>query len=103
MSNLQKTIEAQKVINEAVEEIINYFGHETPYAIHLEQMADAQIQILELLELARTAVRRNKNSDFDNNSDEIIYFLRDVRQYLKLLKPFIELTGQVYGTEWKNQ
>lgn len=95
MSNFKKVLEQQKEINEAVAKIVEYFGTEMPYFVHIEQMVDAQTEILGLLELAK---EQNRNKSFpviEDTSEEIILFLRDVRTYLKLLKPFIELTGQL--------
>lgn len=99
MSNFKKVLEQQKEINEAVAKIVEYFGKEMPYFVHIEQMVDAQTEILGLLELAK---EQNRNKSFpiiEDTSEEIILFLRDVRTYLKLLKPFIELTGQLNTTD----
>ena len=53
MSNFKKVLEQQKEINEAVAKIVEYFGKEMPYFVHIEQMVDAQTEILGLLELAK--------------------------------------------------
>ena len=95
MSNFKKVLEQQKEINEAVAKIVEYFGKEMPYFVHIEQMVDAQTEILGLLELAKEQNRDKTFPTIEDSSEEIILFLRDVRTYLKLLKPFIELTGQL--------
>lgn len=91
MSNFKKTLEQQKTINDAVAKIVDYFGNEIPYHAHIEQMVDAQTEILGLLELAKEQNRGKNFPVIEDSSEEIILFLRDVRTYLKLLKPFIEL------------
>lgn len=94
-NNFKKVLEQQKDINDAVAKIVEYFGQEMPYYLHIEQMVDAQTEILGLLELAKEQNRDKTFPTIEDSSEEIILFLRDVRTYLKLLKPFIELTGQL--------
>lgn len=53
MSNFKKTIETQKAINEAVEAIFKHFKREISYAETLETMADAQVEMMELMEINR--------------------------------------------------
>ena len=53
MSNFKKTIETQKAINEAVEAIFKHFKEEICYSETLETMADAQVEMMELMEINR--------------------------------------------------
>lgn len=91
MNNLKKAMENQQKINEAAKYIMEYFGEEMPYTVHVEQMLDAQTQIIGLMELAKKQMLIDPNSEVDFETDEISLFLRDVRHYLKMLKPFVEL------------
>ena len=50
MANLKKSIETQKVINEAVDAIFKHFKDEVSYPETLETMADAQVELMELME-----------------------------------------------------
>ena len=92
MNNLKKAMENQQKINEAAKYIMEYFGEEMPYTVHVEQMLDAQTQIIGLMELAKQQMILDRgDSELDFQTDEIGLFLRDVRHYLKMLKPFVEL------------
>ena len=94
MSNLRKVLDTQQRINEAAKTIMDYFGQEIPYAIHLEQMLSAQTQIIGLMELVKMHMISNPNDELDFKTDEITLFLRDVHNYLRMLKPFIELADE---------
>lgn len=84
----------QQKINEAVKAIMEYFGTEVSYTDHIEQMLDAQSQIIGLMELAKKQMIIKPNDELEYQTDEIALFLRDVRLYLIFLKPFVELLGQ---------
>lgn len=91
MSNLRNVLDTQQKINEAAKYIMDYFGSEMPYDVHLEQMLNAQTQIIGLMELAKMHMINQPDDELDFQTDEITLFLRDVHHYLKMLKPFIEL------------
>ena len=91
MSNLRKTIDTQQRINEAAKAVIDYFCHEMPYVVHLETVLTAQTQILGLMELAKMHMISDPGDELELQTNEINLFLRDVRHYLQLLKPFIEI------------
>lgn len=100
MTNARKMLENQQKINEAVKHILDYFGGEVPYTVHVEQMLDAQTQIIGLMDLAKTQMLIDPDSELEFTTNEIPMFLRDVRNYLKMLKPFVELLGQAgFGNE----
>jgi len=100
MSTLKRELDYQQKINDAVRRITEYFGGEVPYTVHVEQMLDAQTQIIGLMELAKTRMITNPDDELLFKTDEIALFLRDVRRYLKMLRPFAELLGQAdFGNE----
>ena len=90
---MKKMLADQQKINEAVKKILQYFGTEVPYTDHLEQMLDAQAQIIALMEMAKQQAAIHDPHD-EVETDEITQFLCDVRCYLRLLKPFAEMVGQ---------
>lgn len=94
MSRLSKQLDNQEKINSAVKYIMEYFGGEEPYSFHIEKMLDAQTQIIALMDLVRIDSISNPNIGDEIDTDEIPEFLRNVRLYLKMLKPFAELLGQ---------
>lgn len=94
MYNLRNVLDTQQRINEAAKTIMDYFGREMPYTIHLEQMLNAQTQIIGLMELVKMHMISNPDDELDFQTDEITLFLRDVHHYLKMLKPFIELAEE---------
>ena len=96
--NMKKMLADQQKINEAVKYIMTYFGEENCYCNHIEQMLDAQTQIIGLMELAKEKVLTDPSQEFECSTDKITWFLYDVRQYLKMLEPFANLLGQTgYG------
>lgn len=100
MNNYKKALENQQKINDAVKFIIDYFSGEVPYTRHVEQMLDAQTQIISLMQLAQKQMIVDPNSELMFQTDEIAFFLRDVRLYLKMLRPFVEMLGQAdFGNE----
>ena len=88
---MRKALENQQKINEAAKAIMEYFGEEMSYSVHLEQMLDAQTQIIGLMELAKKQMLIDPNTELEFQTDEIALFLRDVRTYLGFLKPFVNL------------
>jgi len=99
MSYLKKSIETQKAINDAVDAIFAHFKDVVSYAQTLETMADAQVELMELMEINRQVAA---NSDFRIESvptGDINTFVYEVREVYRLLRPFAKLIGQVYGTE----
>lgn len=100
MNKLEKELKRQKKINDAVQHILDYFGGEMPYTVHLEQMLNAQTQIIGLMELSKMRAIKDRRDDLLFKTDEITLFLHDVHNYLQMLKPFIELLGQTgFGNE----
>ena len=91
---MKKTLANQQQINDAVKYIMDYFGGECPYTAHIEQMLDAQTQIISLMELAKHQMLIQPDTELEYETDQIAMFLRDVRQYLKMLEPFATLLGQ---------
>ena len=90
-NNMKKMLADQQKINEAVKAIFNYF-RDCPYASYVEQLADAQTQIIALMELAKqqAAIR---GACEEVQTDGITTFLMDASYQLKLLRPFAELLG----------
>lgn len=99
MSNFKKTIETQKAINEAVEAIFCHFKRHISYAETLETIADAQVELMELMEINRCVA---ENPSLGMNSvptTEITNLIHEANEAFKLLRPFAKLMGQVYGNE----
>lgn len=99
MSYLKKSIETQKAINEAVDAIFAHFRDVISFADTLETMTEAQVQLMELMEINR---RVAANSDYHMESvptDNINAFVYEVHEAYRLLRPFAKLMGQVYGTD----
>lgn len=94
MANMKKMLENQQKINEAVKYIMEYFGGQCPYCVHIEQMLDAQTQIIGLMELAKHQMLVDPMTELRYETDQITMFLQDVRQYLKMLEPFANILGQ---------
>lgn len=99
MSNVKKTIDTQKAINEAVEGIFNYFKRESSYAESLETMAEAQMELMHLMEMNRIASEHPSLELDTMPTTHISSFVYDYSCLLKLLRPFAKLMGQVYGNE----
>jgi hypothetical protein len=91
---MKKMLADQQQINNAVKYIMEYFGGEVPYSVHIVQMLDAQTQIIGLMELAKHQMLVKPDTELEYETDQIAMFLRDVRQYLKMLEPFANLLGQ---------
>lgn len=99
MSNFKKTIETQKAINEAVEAIFQHFKKEISYAETLETMADAQVELMELMELNRYIAACPSLELESVPATSITTFIYEANEAYKLLRPFAKLMGQVYGNE----
>lgn len=95
-NNLKRTLDNQKKINEAVEKIFDHFRTEESYAETLQTLADAQSQIIMMMKYVQSAVIHGEDGV---NLDIISDFLFDANEKIKLLKPFANMMGQVYGTE----
>lgn len=99
MSNFKKTIETQKTINEAVEAIFKHFKEEISYAQTLETMADAQVEMMELMEINRYIAACPSLEIESVPVISITNFIHEANVAYKLLRPFAKLMGQVYGNE----
>ena len=99
MTNLKKSIETQKVINEAVDAIFLHFKDEISYAETLETMADAQVEMMELMEMNRMAAEFKSIGLTSVPVTNITNFIHEANQAYRLLRPFAKLMGQVYGNE----
>ena len=89
----------EKTINEAVDAIFAHFRDVISFADTLETMTEAQVQLMELMEINR---RVAANSDYHMESvptDNINTFVYEVHEVYRLLRPFAKLMGQVYGNE----
>ena len=99
MGNYKKTIEAQKAINEAVEAIFKHFKEEISYAQTLETMTEAQVELIELMEINRHEAECPSLGMESVPTSEIATFVYEANEAYKLLRPFAKLIGQVYGNE----
>ena len=91
MNNMKKMLENQQKVNEAVTAITSYFGN-MRYEVELELMLSATTQIVGLMELAKQQmIVSNGDDELEFQADEIAMFLRAVREYLNLLKPFAKM------------
>jgi hypothetical protein len=99
MSNFKKTIETQKAINEAVEAIFKHFKEEMCYSETLETMADAQVEMMELMEINRYVAACPSLGMHSVTVTSITNFIHEANEAYKLLRPFAKLMGQVYGNE----
>lgn len=99
MSNFKKTIETQKVINDAVEAIFKHFKEEICYADTLETMANAQVEMMELMEINRVVAESSSLGMLSVPVTNITNFIHEANEAYKLLKPFAKLMGQIDGNE----
>lgn len=86
-NNIKKMLEDQQKLNEAIEAIVDNFTDGYPYEEHLEQMVDAQTEIVGLIELAKHQAALG-GTRCEVGTETITVFLQAVRTYLRLLKPF---------------
>lgn len=98
-TNIKKSIETQKAINDAVEAIFEYFRNECSYAESLETMGDAQLQLFGLMEINRQVAEFPSLNIESIPTADITTFIFQCNQQMKLLRPFAKLMGQVYGNE----
>ena len=83
-----------KKMLENQQKVANYF-RDTWYESELELMLNATTQIIGLMELAKQQMIITRGDDeLDFQTDEISLFLRVVRDYLRLLKPFAEIADR---------
>jgi hypothetical protein len=99
MSKHVRTPEELKAINEAVEKIFDYFSNVVSYAQALETMTEAQLQMMELMEINRRVAADSEHGIDTVPTDDINTFVYEVNEMLRLLRPFAKLMGQVYGNE----
>ena len=89
MNNMKKMLADQQKINEAVKAIFNVFN-DCPYASYVETMAEAQTQIVGLMEMAKQhAAIHSSNEEIETY--EITQFLMEVSCLYRLLRPFADM------------
>ena len=99
MSYLKKSIETQKAINEAVDAIFAHFRDVISFADALETLTEAQVQLMELMEINRRVAANSEYNIESVPTDNINAFVYEVHEVYRLLRPFAKLMGQVYGNE----
>ena len=99
MSYLKKSIETQKAINEAVDAIFAHFRDVISFADTLETMTEAQVQLMELMEINRYVAACPSLGMHSVTVTSITNFIHEANEAYKLLRPFAKLMGQVYGNE----
>ena len=90
MKNFKKVLENQKQVNEAIASIVNYF-EQSPYSSCVEYFAEAQTQILKMVKFLQyydIGKRPNEQAFSEVDMEDLILFMMQVQEYLKLLKPF---------------
>ena len=89
----------EKTINEAVDAIFNHFDDVISFADTLETMTEAQVQMMELMEINRRVAACSDHHMESVPTDNINAFVYEVHEVYRLLRPFAKLMGQVYGNE----
>ena len=90
MKNFKKALENQKQVNEAITSIVNYF-EQCPYSSCVEYFAEAQTQILKMVKFLQyydIGKRPSEQAFSEVDMEDLILFMMQVQEYLKLLKPF---------------
>ena len=87
-------LENQQRVNEAVKDVVNLFDCSEGYTGHLELMLNAQTQIIGLMQMAKKQLMADRDEELFCESDEIFHFLRYTKEYLEVLKPFVELFSE---------
>ena len=95
MCNLKDSIEKQKKVNEAVEAIYHYLDSEVKYTDLLEEMAEAQVSIMQLMELNRYIATCDTSGIDSVVTDSVTNFIVAAHEAYKLLKPFAKIMGQI--------
>ena len=88
MKNLKKKLENQQKVNEAVENIYEYFRENKTVLDLFRTMAQAQTCIMQLMEINRYHETLNMPSV---PTDEITEFIFDVSEIYKHIEPFYEV------------
>ena len=91
---MKKMLEIQQKVMDAAKYIMYYFGADAEYVDVLETMLRAQTQIVGMMELAKQQMIHDSSSELDFQTDNITLFLRDVFNFLQMMKPFAELSKE---------
>ena len=95
MSKFKDAIEKQKNVNDAVEAIFHYLDSEVKYTDMLEEMAEAQVSIMQLMELNRYIAACSNTGIESVVTDSVTNFIVAAHEAYKLLKPFAKIMGQI--------
>ena len=90
MSNFKKDLENQQQVNAAITTIVNYF-EQCPYSSCVASFAAAQTQILKMVKFLQyydIGKRPSEQAFSEVDMEDLILFMMQVQEYLKLLKPF---------------
>jgi hypothetical protein len=97
MSNFKKIQEQQAKIADAVKAINEFFHDDMSYAELMEDAAIAQQEIISVMNAASRPISGDTNDIPD--MDRIPLFIYNAMRAFKLLRPFAQLQGQIYGNE----
>lgn len=101
MNNFKKTLNYQQTVDEAVQAIFKHFEDEAPFSEHYEIMSKAQTDIMVMATHYRRLLEQHKDELDDTYNEDITEFMWIVSKVFKLLRPFADMLGQVYGTDIK--
>ena len=90
MKNFKKVLENQKQVNEAITSIVNYLEQCT-YSSCVAYFAEPPSHILKMvwfLQYYDIGKRPSEQAFSEVDMEDLILFMMQVQEYLKLLKPF---------------
>ena len=92
MNKFKKSLEDQQRIDEALKAICNLFT-DCRYASYVEEMAEAQTQIIGLMEMAKQQAAIHDASE-EIQTNDIAMFLMDMSAFFKVLRPFADMLNE---------
>lgn len=96
MSNFKKLQERQERINKAVEKLVTYFGEEVNMGCFYREQAQAQIEIMSMIQFTEMHIRKGIKSESENVfcPNTVIDYLSLVNDIIKMIQPFADIAEE---------
>lgn len=102
-SKLQKTLDYQQKVNEAVKKLVESFNPQDSMTLseHYKMMAETQVQVMSMLQLSERLIERGNNEACETIfiPNSVTDFFSCVLDIYKLLEPFDEMAQE----QWQLQ
>lgn len=95
-TKLQKTLDYQKEINQAVNTLLEHFGNECSMSSYYEDLATVQVQVMSMLQICEQMLGEDDQRVIETLilPKDVVNFFCSLNDLYKMLKPFDRIANK---------